>query len=385
MTDFNDVTHTFTDGLDQISAYIPKLVELQQAGDKTFLQRKDDLTGYEISFSGSGAKAFVNTVNHNVAHTKSFDDNWNTFSQSSSNLSAQIKQSNDEANPKLSNIRIPSVEETQSFEHYSYPDGVTYTIGTIWQDMQEAALKSSDMNTVMDKGLTHFTNLLDTQKQNTLNDIKTQHTRRMSQFKDPNGTDANAELTYYTLATRGVNSIHDALSGIITIWFHEITPILRDYSQGISSNKLLVPATLPPLSAGRTYNEPWGKFTYTTGPSGSFTPWAWDPKNGNLGVSGNGKVVIEGYQWARNDGWAGGLEIDGPSGDIELGQQKGAWGANANLSIASVTGSITKNIAGANVTLSGTVQAGVGIGLHVSGKKFTATFLCFSASFTWGA
>ena len=104
------------------------------------------------------------------------------------------------------------------------------------------------MNTVMNphQGQTYFLRQLDDERQNILADITTQHNRRMSQFKDPNSKEAEAEIQNYKDAQTDLNGLHDTLSRAITNWFNAMMPVLSDYQQGIQNNKVMVPQYIPP-------------------------------------------------------------------------------------------------------------------------------------------
>ena len=393
MTDFNDVTRTFTEGLDQIAKYIPQFIAHLQAGDKAFRQHKDDLTGQghsiQIHFYGMGASAFAASVEHNIARVKSFVDDWNTLAKNSADLLAQITRFNNEANSKLYEL-APSATYLP-LEQYNDPAGMPYTAWTIWREMGEAALKSSDMNTVMDQGELYFTDKLDTLEQDIIANITTQHNRKMNQFKSLSDPNANTEELYYIQARDCVNALRLKLSDVIITWFREITPLLRDYDRGMSTNKVLVPAYTPPGTQyiipmqGKLWGIPYhGKYVF--GPTGSATPW--DPSKGNEGVSGNVKMVFSGLNdfVLGNDQWGltGGGEIDGPSFDYLAGKTQDGTGAKIDAGLLSGNVNVGLNIAGANVgvTASAGIQVGFGVTLKKDALQVNVPF--YSYGFTWG-
>lgn len=371
MTNFDDVTRNFTDGLNQISTYIPTFVTHLQDADKTFRQRKEYLMGHDsdkISFAGKGATAFATCVENNIARTKTPVDHWNTLAENTSNLLTQFTYSNNEANPRLSSPFGPPLGSVvAAAKPYYTPTGAIYTPEEAWNEMREAALKGSDMNTVMDqnKGLTYILRKLDDARQNILADIKTQHTNRMNQL-DPNNPQAKAEPENYTDAQASVNGFHDQLSGVITKWFNEMTPMLARYEQGIQDNEVSVPRyTPPPALHTRTisfpkYNEKDIIYSGTI-TNGNFAP-VWDPNKGNAGIYTNGRMVLTGRQGVTGNVTFG-AEIDGPSGDLQLGEHNGQFGLTGDISALSVTANAGLNVAGGNLSVSGTVQAGVGLGI----------------------
>jgi hypothetical protein len=402
MTDFDDVTRNFTDGLSHITQYIPQLIDELQGkdyGDTAFRNYKNNLLmgsdRQKVSFAGKGANAFGTCVENNITHAQPFQDNWNTLVENSSNLLTQFHYNNDIANTVLNNPPVPvdvpvGSRVAVARPYHNTSTAATYTTEEVWTEMREAAMKGSDMNTVMDtqKGKTYFLRQLDNARQDILADIQTQHTSRMNQFKDPNEPDVKAEPENYKDAQTDVNGLHDQLSGAITNWFDAMMPMLSDYQQGIQNNKVTVPRYMPPPTLHTKtitfprYNEKDILYSGTIG-SGSLAP-TWDPDT--IGIYANGRYVITGRQGVAGNnqfGLTGGAEIDGPSGNLLLGKRNNQYGLNAGASAGSVTANVGVNIAGVNVSLNGAVNAGMGFGLSFK-NGFQGNFLILSGGFTVG-
>ena len=398
MTDTNDVTRTFTDGLKQIVDYIPKLVNKLGDGDKTFREQKDELTRYKPSFEGMGARAFALAVETNIKTGAGYHPMVDALSQNSSHLLTQITRSNDEANLKMSDtLKAARVESGQGLEHYGYSVWSTLT------EMRDAALQSSDMNMVMDKGPGYFIGKLDAKKQDILNDIAAQHLRKMSQFQDPKGADADSEKLLYTLAQRGVEEVQSYLEDAITTWVKEITGLLDSYRQGILDNKVTVAGYTPPglqytkVTYSHLYGIPWlplQKDTFTSGPTGSVGPsgdpgnlFTWDPQNGNFGIFADGKLVLYKKEEVIGNstfGFTNGDEFDGPSGNVQLGFQNGSPSSeSAGVSLGSASRSLGLNIAGANISATATASLSLqaGISLDKKGLEVKVPFSSFAVSF----
>jgi len=375
MTDMNDVTRTFTDGLKQIVDYIPKLVNQLGDGDKAFRAQKDDITRYNPSFEGMGARAFARAVEANINAGRGYHPMVDALYQNSSNLLTQITHSNDEAHPKLMNMGYIYQEGEQALEYYGYVRGNAFT------DLREAALKSSDMNTVMDQGPGGLIGKLEAKKQDIYNDITAQHNRKISQLQDPNGTDAQKEDLFYSYAKKGLDRYYQHLNEAISTWLKEITGLLASYNQGVLENKVTVGAYNPPgttVTYDHLFGIPWLplKETRITGPSGSLGPsgdpgqlFTWDPQKGNMGIFANGKVVFsddEKVLGIGNDPNAFGItygdEKDVVSGNLQAGFQNNQLVGGGSASLFSETKSVGLNIAGGNISLSATsglnIQAG---------------------------
>ena len=375
MTDFNDVTRNFTDGLNQITKYTPGFVTSLQSADKTFRQRKDTLVrddGSHISFAGQGANAFGTCVENNIARTQPFQDHWNTLAENTSNLLSQFNYSNDTANTALNNPPLGDLGGWVAAEKpYSSPKGGVYTKEEAWNEMREAALKGCDMNTVMNsyQGQAYFLRQLDYAQQDILSDITTQHNRRVSQFKDPNSKEAEAEAQNYKDAQTDLQGLHDLLSRAITTWFHDMMPMIYDYGQGIQNNKVTVPQYVP-LGTYTSHTSP-VHILGTTAQQTIYSGWTkWNPSNGSV------KYVIGGGQevWGnKQKGFTLGGEVDGPSVNLQAG----------NVSAVSGTVNAGFNIGGGNIGVNVTAGAIAGAGLTFKdGIQFSMPFL--SGGLTWG-
>lgn len=374
MTDFNDVTHTFVDSLNQIVQYItpdPGLVKTFQNANTTFRAHKDKLTnvdGSKISFGGRGAKAFEDCVDHNIARAKPFEDHWNTLAENTTNLLAWFTFCNDEANLSLVAASPPgSLQNLEDWAaallQYKDPNGNPYNFITVRSELQEAALKGTDMNTVMDKGKVQFLRNLDGGRDQILANLNTQHNSLAFQ-QNAQGNKLD-ETTTYTQAQQAVNGIHDEMGSIITNWFNQMTPVLADYEKGIQNNTLTV--SISPgqyTSQTKTYHK-LGITDQHTSSSG----WTgWNPTTG-------GKYVIAGKQDVfgdKNRGFVFGTELDGPSASPQ-----------GSASLVSVTVNIGVDIAGQYYGTNDTLQLGGGLSVS-QGKGIQVNFPFYKGGFTFG-
>src|SRR5437660_3867143 len=177
MPTFSDVTHTFTTGLDKLSAYLSVTVSRLQGGDKQFRQHKDELVGVPFTFSGLGANAFDQAVERNIARSSQFQFKMDALILATNHLKARISSSNDTYDTDMA-IPPGLFEFDMALNHYGYTELSVLT------KMRDYVLGGLDMALLLDAGPGTCYSWLGVERDIIIADIQSQHDKHVQQAQD---------------------------------------------------------------------------------------------------------------------------------------------------------------------------------------------------------
>lgn len=385
MTDFSDVTRPFTDALTNVRDELANLILLLQGEDKSFRGHKDLLTEYSMDFFGQGATAFANAVENNIARGSRFIGKMSDLVLASNNLLTLINYNNDLANGGIDRLQY-SKTPFNTFDDNA-PEAYGYTSLDIVTKLREAAFQFSDMNAVMDKGGSYFTNWVDGAAQGILDDMQSQHRQKLATLKDP--ADILQENNNIYGAQERVKFLQGGMNDNITIWFNAVGPALKDYLTNIQTaanvnapRKVVGGNGLPQpvwsyekheYSSGTGwFGIPWHKDHFVT--VGAVEDGGADVNQHNKGEGLNAGPFIEwslfdiGDEWVlgdKNFGLTLGEDLKGPSVEGQAGLHEGEPGLGGGAGLGSAGANIGLNVLGGNGTLSASAGPKVDFGLNI--------------------